>query len=133
MNRTAVERFILENFAGIAQDWPWEDSPEYSVFRHTENKKWFALLMTVKQGTLSRQNPGRFPADADPDLPVNILNLKSDPDLIEDVIHTPGVLSAYHMNKRHWITVLLDGSCDEDKIRNLIDLSYQLTAKHNKS
>lgn len=75
------------------------------------------------------QNPGHFPADADPELAIDILNLKSDPDLIEDIVRTPGVLPAYHMNKRHWLTVLLDGSCPDEQVRNLIVLSYQLTTK----
>lgn len=34
----------------------------------------------------------------------------------------------YHMNKNKWITIRLDGSVPDDEIKNLIDLSYQLTA-----
>lgn len=63
---------------------------------------------------------------------VDILNLKSDPDLIDDLIKTPGILPAYHMNKRRWVTVSLDGTCSADRVKTLVDLSYQLTAKRLK-
>lgn len=120
MNRKQTESFIHENFAGIIQDYPWEDTPEYTVFRHADNRKWFALVADVKYQTLGLDKPGI----------VNFINLKCDPDLVEEVVAHPGILPAYHMNKRHWITVLLDGSCAESELKSLIDLSYRLTAKH---
>lgn len=123
MNRSEVEKFIHQNFGGIAQDYPWADSPEYTVFRHVDNHKWFALIMTVQYTTIKVNQTGT----------VDILNLKCDPDLIDDLIKAPGILPAYHMNKQHWVTILLDGSCPADCIKTLIDLSYQLTAKHLKS
>ncbi len=117
MNRTQTETFIHENFGGIAQDWPWEDTPEYTVFRHAGSRKWFALIANVKYQTLGIDSPGN----------VDFINLKCDPDLIETLVHEPGILPAYHMNKRHWVTLLLDDTCDADKIKSLIDLSYRLT------
>ncbi len=122
MNRAQTEQFIHENFAGIIQDWPWEDTPEYSVFRHADNRKWFALIANVKYITLGIDKPET----------VDFINLKCDPDLVEEIITRPGILSAYHMNRRHWITVLLDGSCDESELKSLIDQSFQLTAKRQK-
>lgn len=133
MNREQTEKFIHENFAGIIQDWPWEDTPEYSVFRHTDNRKWFAAIMAIRYVTLAKQNPARLPIDASVPGLIDIINLKCDPDLVEEVTTHPGILLAYHMNKRHWITILLDGSCDASELKNLIDLSYQLTAKRQKS
>lgn len=41
----------------------------------------------------------------------------------------PAVLPGYHMNKRHWNTVVLDGSIDEAEIRQMIDESYDLVVK----
>jgi predicted DNA-binding protein (MmcQ/YjbR family) len=58
------------------------------------------------------------------------LSLKCDPDYAEllrrqHAAITPG----YHLNKRHWITLLLDGSLGAGQIRELISHSYQLVAK----
>lgn len=128
MNRSETETFIRENFTGITQDHPWKDTPEYSVFRHTHSKKWFALLMTIKYSALARQNPNRFALSlSQAQTPVDILNLKSDPDLIETITRTPSILPAYHMNKHYWITILLDGSLPKNRLAELISLSYQLT------
>ena len=117
MNRSQTEAFIHENFAGIIQDYPWADSPSYTVFRHANNRKWFAFIANVRYQTLGLKQPGN----------VDFINLKCDPDLLEDLLHGPRILPAYHMNKRHWLTIPLDGSCPVDQIKNLIDLSYRLT------
>ena len=37
-----------------------------------------------------------------------------------------GFLKAYHMNKEHWVTIILN-EVDQNKIKELIDLSYDLT------
>ncbi len=119
MDRKQVEQFIHANFAGISQDYLWEDTPDASVIRHTDNHKWFALLMKMPYSTLGLNRPGE----------VDFINLKSDPDLIETLTHESGILPAYHMNKRHWLTVLLDDSVDPARLKSLIDISFTLTAK----
>ncbi len=119
MYRSEIEKLIHENFGGIIQDYPWEDSPEYTVFRHADNRKWFALITKVKFSVLHIDKEGA----------VDIINLKCDPDMIEELVRLPGILPAYHMNKQHWITVLLNGSVKPEKLVSLIDISYQLTAK----
>ncbi len=133
MNRTDVEKFIHANFGGILQEYPWSDTPNYAVFRHQDTRKWFALLYDESYTTFLRQNP-QLPklnpkAAVNPDATVSAINLKSDPDLIEALIYQEGILPAYHMNKHHWLTILLDGSCPDAKIQQLIDLSYNLTMK----
>ncbi len=119
MIRSDVEALIHSNFGGIVQDYPWEDSPEYTIFRHADNKKWFALIAKVKYQALNIDKAGS----------TDIINLKSDPDLIEELIKTPAILPAYHMNKRHWITIRLDQFENLDLLGSLIDKSYGLTSK----
>ena len=102
---------------GAEPDYPWVKSPESAVLRHKDNAKWFALLMTVAKTSLGLNNSEI----------VNIINLKCDPVLIGSLIKEKGYFPAYHMNKEHWITVLLDGSVSIDELYNLIDLSYDLS------
>ena len=97
---------------------PWADKPEFSVFRHASNKKWFALFMTVKASLLGLPGAEEVP----------VLNLKADPRLIGPQREKPGFFPAYHMNKEHWITAALDGSAPEDEIKILLAMSYDLTA-----
>ena len=134
MNRTTVEKFIHQNFAGIAQDYPWADEPAYTVFRHADNRKWFALIMNVPRRLLGLGDAENTAHPSSPDHPENldIINLKADPDLIETLLREPGVLPAYHMSKAHWISLLLDGSASPDLVAQQIDMSYNLTAKRSR-
>jgi predicted DNA-binding protein (MmcQ/YjbR family) len=55
------------------------------------------------------------------------VNLKCDPDLATQFrLQYPAVTAGYHMNKRHWNTVLLDGSLPDRLIREMIEDSYDL-------
>ena len=57
---------------------------------------------------------------------IYILDVKCDPDLVGMLIQTYGFLPGYHMNKRHWITILLDESVSEAKTLDFLDMSYDL-------
>lgn len=55
------------------------------------------------------------------------INLKCDPEnAIKIREEYEGVRPGYHMNKKHWNTVVMDGSVPDDKIREWIDHSYEL-------
>ena len=58
---------------------------------------------------------------------LDVVNFKCDPLLIGSLREEPGFFPAYHMNKDSWITVALDGSVPDDKIKMLLDMSYQAT------
>ena len=116
MKRDELFAYIEREY-GVAPEYPWLDSPEGAVFRHGDNRKWFALSMPV---------PRRYacPGEAGE---VDAVNLKCDPVLSGMLRGESGILPAYHMNKVHWITVLLDGSADDDRLKFLLHQSFGLT------
>lgn len=57
---------------------------------------------------------------------VDVMDVKIDPDLAAVLIQAEGFLPGYHMNKRYWITVVLDGSVSVEKVLDLLDMSYDL-------
>ena len=61
--------------------------------------------------------------------PMEIVNLKCEPDLIPTLIRESGIYPAYHMNKHHKISVNIEGYEDLDKLKMLVDMSYQLVEK----
>lgn len=63
---------------------------------------------------------------------VDILNVKCEPDMIGSFRQHAGVLPAYHMNRTHWLTVLLDGSVDRETICLLLTMSYDLIERGTK-
>ena len=107
----------IEKAYGVTPDFPWLDMPEGAVFRHADNRKWFALSMSIPRRYAYPGEQGE----------VDAVNLKCDPVLSGMVCSEPGILPAYHMNKTHWITVLLDNSADDDRLRFLIRHSFELT------
>lgn len=98
-------------------DYPWAKFPDYAVFRHGKNNKWYGLLMNVDRNKLNIEGDGE----------TKILNVKCDPALSGILREENAILPAYHMNKEHWISIVLDGSVPDEEIFHLLDLSYDLT------
>ena len=101
---------------GTLPDYPFDEDFETAVLRHADNHKWFALLMKV-----SRRKFG-----FDSDETVDIVNLKLPVEMFGSFGKDDGVYPAYHMNKLHWISVLLSDATDET-IAFLTGVSYEAT------
>ncbi len=122
MNIKQLQKFIYDAY-GTSPEYPWEKSPDSMVFRHSDNRKWFALVMNISKDKLGLQKNG----------PIDIINVKCDPLMIGSLQNETGIYPAYHMNKANWITIALDGSVSDEKIKFLLDMSYTLTAKKQKN
>lgn len=75
-----------------------------------------AVIMSVEKPKLGLEG----------DDTVDILDVKCDLEMTSMIIQTYGFLPGYHMNKQHWITILLDGSVSEAKTLDFLDMSYDL-------
>ena len=117
MNRQEFALYVLDNY-GIKPDYPWAKNPDFAVFRHDDNQKWFALIMDIPKARL----------EIDADGNIDVVNLKCDPVLIGSLKGKSGIYPAYHMNKANWITVALDESVSDVAIKMFIDMSFELTA-----
>lgn len=121
--RKAVLTYARERY-GVTPDAPWLDDPESLVLRHGDNKKWFGLLMSIPGKRLGLKDSGI----------VQVLNVKADPNLISAFIDGESFFPAYHMNREHWLSILLDGPAREGEIFALLDMSFSLTeAKKSRS
>lgn len=100
---------------GTVPEYLWSKSPDSAVLHH-KNGKWYAVLMRVEKSKLGLDGDGT----------VDVLDVKCDPEMTGMIIQTYGFLPGYHMNKQHWITILLDGSVSEAKILDFLDMSYDL-------
>jgi predicted DNA-binding protein (MmcQ/YjbR family) len=114
--REEIIKYINEHFE-IIQENPWEKYPNFTTFKHKDNKKWFALIADVSFEKLGINKEGI----------TYVINLKNIPDIIGSLRKEEGILPAYHMNKENWISIVLDGTVDIQKICDLIDVSYELT------
>lgn len=121
MTREELLRYAADAY-GTEPEYPWLDEPSFAVLRHSLGEKWYGLVMTLPRRTLGLPGEGS----------VDVLNLKLDPALVYILREQPGCLPAWHMNKTHWLTVLLDGSVPPERVRDLLDQSYELTKKKMK-
>ena len=97
-------------------DYPFDDWMESAVLRHTDNQKWYAIAMRV-----SRR---KFGLDSDEE--VDVVNLKLPTEMFGSFSAADGVYPAYHMNKLHWISVLLPDATDE-LVQFLVNVSFEAT------
>lgn len=117
MNKQEFQKYILDIY-GVVPDFPWESNPTFAVYRHKSNRKWFALVMNIPKSKLGLHDDGM----------IDVVNLKCDPVLTGSLRLENGIFPAYHMSKDKWISVALDGSVDDGKIKMLLDMSYELTS-----
>ena len=87
------------------------------MFRHKENRKWFAVIMDIPGKNLGMTSEGE----------ISIVNLKCDTRLIGSFRTEPDIFPCWHMNKAHWLSVALDAEAEDEKIRFLVDMRYELT------
>ena len=116
MDKKQLIQYITERYYAT-EEHPWIKYPNYTVFRHGENKKWFALFMDIPQNRLGLAE----------NKIIDILDVKCDPILVGSLREKDGFYPAYHMNKTNWITVALNGSVNDEEIIRLIDMSFKLT------
>ena len=116
--RQDVINFISKTYKA-KPEYLWKKYPEFCIFRHSDNRKWFALIASVPCKNLKLSGDGK----------VDILNVKCTTDDIGFLRGVPGILPAYHMNKANWVSVVLDGNLPLKNIKQLIGKSFDLTKK----
>lgn len=100
-------------------EYLWMRYPGYAVFRHSDNRKWFALIMDIPKNKLG----------ANSNEITDILNVKiSSPFLADMLVQQKGYFRGYHISKGNWVSILLDGTVEFDEICKWLDESYVATA-----
>ena len=115
MTKQDFFEYCLSKYS-TAPDYPFDEDSVTAVFRHADNRKWYALAMRV-----SRRKFG-----LDSDDVIDVVNLKLPTEMFGSFGVGEGVYPAYHMNKLHWISVLLPDAPD-DVVKFLVNVSFEAT------
>ena len=102
---------------GDQLEYLWEKSPDTAVLRHEDSQKWYAVLMRISWDRFDKAREGQ----------VEAVNLKHD--CVADLLSQKGIYPAFHMNKRYWISLALDDSLSDNEVRDLLEISWNLTLK----
>ncbi|MDE6598014.1 MAG: MmcQ/YjbR family DNA-binding protein [Clostridia bacterium] len=104
---------------GDELEFLWEKFSDNAVLRRKDNNKWYAAILTVAGNKLGFASLEK----------VEVLDLRADPEIIQKTVDNKKFFNGYHMNKKHWITVCLDGTVEIETIYKMIDDSYSIANK----
>ena len=111
-----ISNMIKDEYGGMPI-FEWKNAPGYGVFKNLDSNKWYGIIMNINKNKL----------DGVTDKEVEIINLKLDEKEILELLKEKGYYKAYHMNKKTWITIILDDTISDEKIMELIHKSYSYT------
>ena len=81
---------------------------------------WYAVIMNVSKEKLGLEGKGK----------IDIIDIKNYPEIIGGLRKEKGELPAYHMNKEHWVSIILNDDFPKQRIFELLDLSFEITKKN---
>ena len=106
----------VKNKYGDELEFLWEKSPKNAVIRRKSSNKWYAVILTISKRKIG----------LDSDEIIEVINLHNIVEEIKKLIDNKRYFPAYHMNKKYWCTICLDGTVELKEIYKLIDISYEL-------
>ena len=126
----------LSSDSGKSKGFKTDAFADYAVFR-CKNNKWFALIMKITYKQLystikDDEDAVKALSSEMAEEKICCVNLKASPEEIESIVDKKSVFPAYHMNKKHWITVVLTSVTDFKNLCALTEKSYNLVCKSHK-
>lgn len=123
-----IEKYFISNQANrlalkvkdLYKDEPlfmWDSTPGCAVFKNKNTGKWYGLITNLDKSKLDKNENGE----------IEILNVKIDDKKIPDLLNKEGFYPAYHMNKKYWISIVLDDKISDEEIIEYIIESYGYT------
>ena len=97
----------------------WKDYPNCAIARRKDNKKWYLIIAAIPKNKLGLKS----------DEIVEIIDLRADKEQISKILNQNNIYKGWHMNKKSWITIILDGSIKDNELCQKIDESYILADK----
>lgn len=113
-----VLKYAKEKYDSKAE-YLWPKFPRNAVCRRNDNEKWYFAILSVKGSKIGLKT----------DEIVELIDLRANIEDVQNLIKQPNIYPAYHMNKKHWFTIVLDGSVPIEEIYQYIDISYNLAKK----
>ena len=109
----------IKNKYGDELEFLWPRFSDNAVVRNKQNRKWYAVFLRISESKLGLKGDNK----------IEIIDLALPPEMISNLVDGEKFFEGYHMNKKHWLTIHLDGSVSATEICNLVDISYELSLK----
>lgn len=115
-NFVKIKAYIEKKY-GDKLEFLWDKLLNCAIWRRKDNNKWYAIVMSVAKEKITGEGKEI----------VEILNLKSDNP--KQLIDNKNIFNGYHMNKKYWVSVLLNGDLCLENVYDLIDTSFALVGR----
>ena len=112
-----ISRQIQEKYSE-EPDFPFS-SDDAGVFRYPPNRRWYAIIMYVKKRSVLRTGPAD---DGDAGM-AEVMNVRTGGEYTPTALRIPGIYPAYHMNRKNWVSIILDGTVPDSTVMELLDRS----------
>jgi predicted DNA-binding protein (MmcQ/YjbR family) len=110
-----IIKYIQKKY-GAKPEYLWKRYPGYAVYRHEDNRKWFALTANIMSDMIGA--PGAEE--------IEVVNVKIDDLMLRDILlQQEGYYPGYHMNKKCWVSIILDDTLSDEEIRGRIADSHE--------
>lgn len=104
---------------GDELEFLWRRFPQNAIWRRSDTNKWYAAILTVDQQKLGLKTSQE----------VEVLDIRVAPEQLATLVDQQRYFPGYHMNKKSWMTVILNGSLPTEKLLELVAASYQRATK----
>lgn len=113
-----IIEFVREEY-GDELEFLWEKFLDNAIFRRKDTNKWYAAILTVTSDKLGLNGKDK----------IEIIDLRINPEELKELVDNKKYFAGYHMNKKHWLTIILNGSVPIEEIFERIKVSYTLAKK----
>lgn len=109
--------YVREKY-GAELEFLWEKFPDCAIWRRQDNGKWYGALLTAERAKIGMKGEGK----------ATVLNVRAEPEEIP-LLLGGAVFPGWHMNKRHWISLALDGSAPFEELAERLEESYYIAGR----
>ena len=113
-----LREFVRETY-GDELEFVWTQFPDNAVWRRKDNRKWYGAILTVEGRKLGLES----------ERIEEIVDLRMDPKEAEEILSRANYYPGWHMNKKSWYTLILDGSISDGELKERLGESYRLAGK----
>lgn len=110
-----MHEYLMKTFRD-PYDHPFQKDPSSVTYRAPSNQKWYALVMRIDCGKLDETRQDRC----------EIVNLKQPESEIEKLVCEPGIYPCWHMNRKNWVSIILDDTVSDRRLFALLNKSREL-------
>ncbi len=111
-----IARLIIDRYQDIPE-FLWVKFPGYGVFRNSNNNKWYSIIMNINKSKIDKNHFKE----------IEIINVKLEEEKIKKLLTRKGFYPSYHMNKKNWITIILDDTLSDEEIMDYVKESHSYT------